>query len=484
MSALAYSTNKSDKHPSVTTISASARIDYIFRFSKQAILVINDDLETFAQIGSEYIATLPDEQNTAFVSISPKLNNIQIRCRIIEQLFGNSLFDPEQSLAVSIINFSKIETDAISIVIENAELLSLQLLHELCQLSEIAKKTKRNINVLLLGAKETGTEMARNRSLFDHKVSILSAQSGQLISLGSKKLKTGISFLSFGKAKKIWLTAFVSLLVIVSLLVVLQQRQSIDFSELIEQNFNENNEIVSTFVLTKKNKSKIDKAIKDKAKGSIIDKELVISEQQGASRNDILQAIVTSEVNEINTKEEPITRSSINLHDDETIEGEVVKSITIKLIEPQAISSIKNNTQVVVAPISKETPFRQALVKTVKSVTTDTEPLTNNNEVVYSKINSENYINKNTGFVVQIAGFSQFSVFEEFINEYANIDYLGYYRNLNQQKFLVITSLIFPSRFQAEQALISLPIELQERGSWIKSIEAVNSEIQQYQQSN
>lgn len=476
MSALAYSTNKSDKHPSVTTISASARIDYIFRFSKQAILVINDDLETFAQIGSEYIATLPDEQNTAFVSISPKLNNIQIRCRIIEQLFGNSLFDPEQSLAVSIINFSKIETDAISIVIENAELLSLQLLHELCQLSEIAKKTKRNINVLLLGAKETGTEMARNRSLFDHKVSILSAQSGQLISLGSKKLKTGISFLSFGKAKKIWLTAFVSLLVIVSLLVVLQQRQSIDFSELIEQNFNENNEIVSTFVLTKK-----DKAKKDKAKDSVIDKELFISEQQGASRYDILQAIVTSEVNEISFKEEPNTRSSINLHNDETIEGEVVKSITIKLIEPQAISSIKNNTQIVVEPVVKEADFSRSVIE---AVTSDTESLTKANEVVYKQIDSDHYLSKNTGFVVQVAGFSQFSVFEEFINEYANLDYLGYYRSLNQQKFLVITSLIFPSRFQAEQALISLPIELQERGSWIKSIEAVNSEIQQYQQSN
>ena len=476
MSALAYSTNKSDKHPSVTTISASARIDYIFRFSKQAILVINDDLETFAQIGSEYIATLPDEQNTAFVSISPKLNNIQIRCRIIEQLFGNSLFDPEQSLAVSIINFSKIETDAISIVIENAELLSLQLLHELCQLSEIAKKTKRNINVLLLGAKETGTEMARNRSLFDHKVSILSAQSGQLISLGSKKLKTGISFLSFGKAKKIWLTAFVSLLVIVSLLVVLQQRQSIDFSELIEQNFNENNEIVSTFVLTKK-----DKAKKDKAKDSVIDKELFISEQQGASRYDILQAIVTSEVNEISFKEEPNTRSSINLHNDETIEGEVVKSITIKLIEPQAISSIKNNTQIVVEPVVKEADFSRSVIE---AVTSDTESLTKANEVVYKQIDSDHYLSKNTGFVVQVAGFSQFSVFEEFINEYANLDYLGYYRSLNQQKFLVITSLIFPSRFQAEQALISLPIELQERGSWIKSIEAGNSEIQQYQQSN
>ena len=113
MSALAYSTNKSDKHPSVTTISASARIDYIFRFSKQAILVINDDLETFAQIGSEYIATLPDEQNTAFVSISPKLNNIQIRCRIIEQLFGNSLFCAKafatSSLEIALFAISKLE---------------------------------------------------------------------------------------------------------------------------------------------------------------------------------------------------------------------------------------------------------------------------------------------------------------------------------------------------------------------------------------
>jgi len=473
MSALAYSTNKSDNAPSVTTISASARIDYIFRFSKQTILVVNDNAETFSQIGSQFIASLPEDQNTAFISVSSKLNNIQMRCRIVEQLFGSSLFDPERSLAVSIINLSKANNDAISIVIENADLLSLQLLHELCQVSEIAKKMKKDINVLLIGAIETGSVMANNRSLFDNKVSILSANTGQLVSLGSKKLKNSTSSFSLFKAKKVWLASLMCLTVIIASLVVLQQREPIDFSSLIEKNFNEKNEVVSNFVLPQK----------DKLQSVKTENELVNENVQAASNEDILKAIVNLVANDKGISNQQAVASIAEVTasiQSMEIEKEANKSeFTKQEVLPLAFSN-DNNAPVIIEPVIKEKTFTES---NVDEITTNKEPRAIPSNVS-RQINDIHYQDKSNGFLVQIAGFTQFSVFEEFIAEYTSLDYLGYYRILNQQEFLVITSTIFSTRDEAEKALLSLPIELLEAGAWVKSLEAVNSEIEQYQQSH
>ena len=93
-------------------ISVTARIDYNIRFAKQAVLVVGNNTEQYSQLASQFLVSLsnvkptvdhPDTHiNVAFVAASSKLNDIQIRCRLIEQLFVNTLFDPEQSLAVSV----------------------------------------------------------------------------------------------------------------------------------------------------------------------------------------------------------------------------------------------------------------------------------------------------------------------------------------------------------------------------------------------
>ena len=174
---------------SVTTISANARIDYILRFSKHAVLVIDDDPEVYTNVGNEFLGSLSKDHNAAFVSISSKLNDIQIRCRIIEQLFGNTLFDPEQPLSVNVVKLAEAKNEAITIVISNVEYLSLQLSHELCQLAEIAKKLNKTINVLLLGKIQAAINLSENKHLFDNKISILLAENGQLISWNSSILK-------------------------------------------------------------------------------------------------------------------------------------------------------------------------------------------------------------------------------------------------------------------------------------------------------
>ena len=197
MSALAQTIDSPNAPNRVTKISANARIDYILRFSKQAILVVDHQLEHCSTVANQFLAALPVDNNAAFISISPKLNNIQVRCRLIEQLFNDELFDPEQSIAVSLINLAKKKRQALSIVIENAHLLSLQLIHELCQLAEIAKKAGYQISVLMLGLPQAGVTVANNSGLFRKNISILSAQTGQLLSLNSKLFKQRSLFFEF-----------------------------------------------------------------------------------------------------------------------------------------------------------------------------------------------------------------------------------------------------------------------------------------------
>jgi DamX protein len=150
--------NNADNTPSnvgfskSTDISVNARINYNLRFTKQAVLVLGQHSEQYSQLASEFLVNLSNnsinktnklrdnQPNVAFVAASNQLDDIQIRCRLIEQLFANKLFDPEQPLSVSIINFAIEQKQAISIVIDHAQALSLQLKYELCALVNIGKK--------------------------------------------------------------------------------------------------------------------------------------------------------------------------------------------------------------------------------------------------------------------------------------------------------------------------------------------------------
>ena len=70
-------------------------------------LVVDQSQNVYSAVGSQFLGSMPTDHNAAFISVSPKLNDIQIRCRLIEQLFVDTLFDPEEALAVSVLNLLK-----------------------------------------------------------------------------------------------------------------------------------------------------------------------------------------------------------------------------------------------------------------------------------------------------------------------------------------------------------------------------------------
>ena len=142
-------------------------------------------LEQNGQITNQFIASIPEQHNAAYISLSTQFNDIQIRCRIIEQLSAGELFDPEISLAVSVINLAKKSKQAFTVVLDNTQYLSLQILHEVTQLAAIAKKANLIINVVMFGTPEAGIKIQENKSLFHNKLTLLSAQSGQLLPTNS-----------------------------------------------------------------------------------------------------------------------------------------------------------------------------------------------------------------------------------------------------------------------------------------------------------
>ena len=73
--------------------------------------------------------------------------------------------------------------------------------------------------------------------------------------------------------------------------------------------------------------------------------------------------------------------------------------------------------------------------------------------------------------------------FEKFFPDFEIISIKSYYRLLNKQAMLVITSEVYQTRLAAEQAIMLLPEAITAHQPWIKSVEAINNEINAYQRS-
>jgi DamX protein len=480
MSASAQAIKFQTTSESVTKISANARIDYILRFSKQAVLVVDDDLEQCSTVASQFLSNLPNHHNAAFVSVSAKLNNIQVRCRLIEQLFNNEFFDPEQSIAVSLINLVKQKKQAISIVVNNAHLLSLQLIHELCQLADIAQKANYKISVLLLGSPQAGVIAANNSQLFDKKLSIISAQTGQLLSLNAKLFKVKHPLFQWNTKKKLLCVLAVISLGLVAVLTWVLTAKPPSFSgltaDVVSQVANDGTDNFVQSSSAKPNSAQPNSAQANSAKDDGLQTKQLLSTNKvnnRASAADVLRALespLTAETNE----QQPILPAlpidivnALQMDQREQINSDKQLSVTSSSAEQQ-----KGITAV--ASQSSEDP---TLVDKVPLDETKT-PLS-----TFTDTTAEYYPSFQQGYVVQIAVFSQADAFQGFIVQHSNNQFYSYFRLLNGQKFLVITSKVYANWQSATDAMTLLPKSLQDKQPWIKSISAINNEISSFQRS-
>jgi DamX protein len=446
MSALMNSIGLSDDNTSVTKISANARIDYILRFTKQAILVIDESSEQNAQITNQFIATIPEQHNAAYISLSNQFSDIQVRCRIIEQLSAGELFDPEISLAVSIVNLARKSQQAISIVLDNTQHLSLQLLHEASQLTAIAKKANLVINVIMFGSPQAGIKIQENQNLFHNKLTLLSAQSGQLLSANAAIFqKVKVKWYTI-KINKWLLAAFVLLFALAATVIVLLQQDSFNFTGLPKA----------------EGDKKIDlSAVLTEPQTTVLNKNTAIVTLL-AEPNDVYLSLIAPKINplEIKVAEAPapatpndmmIAMTSLSLTNDSEVNN---------TLESVKLTRAQQN-------IDHQEIAAESSIGAKKSMTGA----------------SEYYLAHDTGFVIQIAAFSDIVRRDEFIRNLADVEYHVYQRLLNGVAVFVITSPIYADRILVEQQLLTMPESIRLRQPWIKSIKVINSEINVFQDS-
>jgi DamX protein len=438
-------------------ISVTARIDYNLRFSKQAVLVVGDNTAQYSQLASQFLVSLSNGKpsaiqldtqdnhiNVAFVAASSKLNDIQMRCRLIEQLFVNTLFDPEQSLAVSVLRFAKQHGEAISIVIDHAHALSLQVKYELSQLVSLAKKSKLIINVVLFGLTEAAQQLATNKSLFKNKVVVIDAESGQVISLDDKKMTFEKSVSPLALWQKLTLASAIIIIAVALTWVYLLIAEDVN-----KQTFNTKEQTVlegqtsRDLLLPISNDipgNENTRAMQKKQKTTLVEQSTHASKSSDtvqATSEEIHHALMT---NQLASPSKKIPAEA----------GDVL----------QALAAADNKVS----------------VKVIDSL--DSEVVIEN---LTAEINNSYYQTKSEefekGYVIQIAGFSDNRLAERFLSLYPEQNLHSYQKQLSGKDFTVITTKAFPNKAQAKSIIQSLPIQLIERKPWVKSISSVINEI-------
>ncbi|WP_019029577.1 SPOR domain-containing protein [Colwellia piezophila] len=453
-------------------VSVTTRIAYNLRFTKQAILIVASTNEQYTRLASDFLVSLSDTKlggnakqiNVAFVSASEQLNDIQIRCRLIEQLFVNTLFDPEESLAVSILDLAKRHGDVVSIVIDHAHSLSLQVKYELSQLVNLAKKNNLTINVVLFGLTEAAHQLTINKSLFKNKMVVIDAETGQVLSLDDKKLVAQHRNISVTALQKFALLA--ATLILVAILIWGYQ--------LIRYN--------------------VDAKPQNNAQASINLKNDSDTPLQKVSG---LPSSTENVVRAMKKKEKPLNATNV-------ANGAPVLAATSIEIN-NAILAFSIHSQDIVEPANSKDVLKALEFSENKFVA---KPKFNNEgyedqDKVTDLSDREGLIQENTadkiafnkavifdphfyynqvivheqGYVIQVAGFSKPLVWQHFIKNNPNEILYSYQKKLNGQDFIVVTSRVYSNKTAAQIAIKLMPANLSKRRPWLKDISSVIKEI-------
>lgn len=429
---------------STTPISVIARIDYIQRFSKQMTVVVDNNPTVYSKVARQYLANISQESsnqetNVAFVAASSKINDIQMRCRLVEQLFANTLFDPEQSLAVSVLRLAKNNNGTITVIVEHAQALSLQIKYELCQLVDTAKKTKNSINVVIFGLEQAAIEIGQNRTIFEKKTSIIDASSGQVVALDNARFKTATAVFTHDIRLKVGLISLFSLLIIAASWYLLNEYDSVNFAALPEPP-----PVVESPVVIEQQVN-LNAITKENELASISDIHLALTAPESSSElplnkaksDDILQALMLAEPVPTPTKDLPVASIDIKTNES-TNASEKVEETTLM---PLSVEKSSNVTATI------------------------------------NKFDEQYYSNSKEGYVIQITGFSDLTRLQTFQNDNKALGYYVYQKNLNTQKFYVVTSKVYSNKVQAREAMNQLPQSLRNLGSFLKPVSIIKREI-------
>lgn len=457
------STENQDEN--VMSINANARIDYILKFSRHTVVVIDDMQQGLGAIAGTFLSSLPDNANAALVTVSGRLNDVQVRARINEQLQPGQPFDPEIGLTHSVIEYYNTQSSPISIVIEQAHHLSLQIVHELTLLSALAKKSGREIQVVLLGDVNLGRLVVDNYSLFAKKLSMISAQSGQLLTINSPVFKVKRHFLAFTPLHKVVLSLILTFGFILIGLYAVYQRDSLEFLPSIAASGSDVPNIATDGVLNESSN------VGNHVLADLTDKQSYDSSMTNQNGNNEV-----ANASEILSAINGIAPATLELPKEKAIPADILAAINL------------SETSETNKPTRLEKKEPNKIDAAITSSLDEMQNKKNSSTMVSTAISSHRLIDKlsnsSNGVVIQFAALeltnetSSFELVERFVTQFGVTEYNFYERQMNGRSFVVITSQIFAEREDAANAMLALPTQLQNSGIWLKSVSTIQKEIE------
>jgi len=129
----------------------------------------------------ELLTTALPDANKCYITASKSISDIQVRSRVIEQLFGNVLFDPEKPLISSFLEFN--QQTQLMLAIDNAHFLSGQIIGELLQVFSELNKAGIQLAIVLSFDKTISTTLLNiNSSILSiNAIPLLSKQESYLL---------------------------------------------------------------------------------------------------------------------------------------------------------------------------------------------------------------------------------------------------------------------------------------------------------------
>lgn len=451
------------------------RIELQFSYGNHFICLISEVGLGKSYLAETFISDKFSEHNKAYVLATRGMTDKHLIGQILEQSFSAPLIDYELSLIDNFKNISGTQTHPLLIVIDNAHLVSDDLAEELFQLSEAYMS---NIRILLTSTRQ----LAVKEAIYMHIEPLNEVESLQLMSMFFKELPYSDepifkAFVSEAKGNpqllltwkndnideqqvtskrkfqyKVYLFLVVLVLFIMLLLSMLYNFLPDSNDEVIENNnlptvinsnLNKQNETPRPVeeVETKKDSSQTTAGYEVNLKTQIQNELQVQAESQ------------TQE--EPQTENEPLTQTESLEQTEPQAESELQSQEKPKAeVEPQLQSEI----QVSIEPLAQ----------------TESQAVMNSGMVV----NNDWFLEQNErSYVIQLMVVSDLNVIEQFIEAHQLKN--THIFNLSGEKPLyALTSGLYQSVEQANNAKNQLPSVVQEQGVFAKQIKKIQSQIQ------
>lgn len=448
----------------------------------------------------ELLTSALPNANKCYLTAVSSINDIQVRSRIIEQLFGNVLFDPEKPMLNAFLEFGG--NTELMIAIDNGHHLSGQIIGEILQVVAEFKKQSRVISVLFTFDKQISNTIGSITSAlisvmpipkFSEKESyILIKQSfDDVPSPDTAKVKRWIEnaqgnpiqllafdtqdALKLAKPVAMNIKLWVSNLVVASLLLALGVY-------MYRLYFTEEQSLPKT-IKEKTIKPTVEPMVSDwssaKVKEHVVKvKQTQMPEDNAASSSDILEALNNAmkpqkEVEAVTANIEPAaeTLESVPNVNKQSLPAEIAKeAISEPVVNlPESASSEK---EISLAPSESESD-----AELESNLPSSIAPLT----VAGYRVNNQQMLSlPNNKFVLQLTAVSQESTLETYLIEKrldAKLTRI-YKISRNNSDWLVVTYGLFDTIASARETAKNI-----DQNAWAKSTEAIQQQIKSYNES-